>query len=232
VNDRVSDALPRDGLNDNAQHYKRDFWSKENLKFGRPWYRLEKSARIISRLAGGKECSLLDIGCGPAALMRLLPPNIRYHGIDIAIQEPAPNLLEADLLESHIRFGDKHFDIIIAQGVFEYMSGLQSRKFAEIAQLLNKNGAFIVSYANFGHRKKNIYEAFSNVQPISDFREDLASYFNIDRSFPGSHNWAHTQPNRKFVKVINMYTNVNIPFVSPGLAVEYFFICSPRNLNA
>jgi hypothetical protein len=34
--------------------HKRDFWSKENLKYSRPHYRLEKSARIINRLTRGQ----------------------------------------------------------------------------------------------------------------------------------------------------------------------------------
>ena len=46
--------------------YKKDFWSKENLEYSRPHYRLEKSARIINRIARGRRCTLLDVGCGPA----------------------------------------------------------------------------------------------------------------------------------------------------------------------
>ena len=60
--------------------------------------------------------------------MRLLPANIRYYGIDIAIHNPAPNLMEADLVESEIAFGDKRFDLISALGVFEYVGQSQSRK--------------------------------------------------------------------------------------------------------
>ena len=90
--------------------YKKDFWGAENLKYSRPHYRLEKSARIINRLAQGKECLLLDVGCGPAALMPLLRPNIQYYGIDIAIHDPRPDLVEADFLETPIRFEGKRFD--------------------------------------------------------------------------------------------------------------------------
>src|ERR1700758_1427021 len=120
MNDSTSSrgAVPGGDMSARASGYKRDFWDEENLKFGEPWYRLEKSARIISKLAAGRECSLLDIGCGAATLMRLLPANIRYHGIDIAIQNPAPNLIEADLIESEIAFGDNRFDLITALGVF------------------------------------------------------------------------------------------------------------------
>jgi SAM-dependent methyltransferase len=208
------------------QYYKRDFWSKENLKFARIHYRLAKAARIAIRIAAGRDCTLLDVGCGPAALTQVLPANIHYYGIDIAIHEPAENLLEADFLENPIEFGDKKFDIVLAQGVFEYMGEFQSQKFAEIAKLLNTAGTFIVSYVNFGHRNREVYEPYSNVQSFADFRTSLACHFTIDRYFPTSHNWGHAEPNRRLVKSVNMHINANIPFISPVLAVEYFFICS------
>jgi cyclopropane fatty-acyl-phospholipid synthase-like methyltransferase len=219
---------PEGSVSEQAAHYKRDFWDQENLKFGEPWYRLNKAARIVSRLAAGRECTLLDVGCGPGTLMRLLPANISYYGIDIAIHNPAPNLREADLIESEIAFGDQRFDLITALGVFEYLGQSQSRKFAEIASILNGDGKFVVTYTNFGHRKKRIYEPFSNVQPLDSFRRDLRHHFTIDKSFPASHNWKHSQPSRELIKAANMRVSANIPFVSPLLAVDYFFICSPR----
>ena len=220
---------PGEGSGSAVRYYKRDFWIKENLKHVPPHYRLQKAARIVNRIAAGKECDLLDVGCGPATLMRLLQKNIHYYGIDIAIHDPAPNLIEADLLEAPIKFGDKRFDIILAQGVFEYVGDFQSQKFAEIAQLLNDGGTFILTYTNFGHHKKHIYEPFSNVQSLDDFRKSLTRYFNIDRSFPTSHNWYGGQPSRKLIKTANMHINMNIPVISPMLAVEYFFICSARS---
>jgi SAM-dependent methyltransferase len=219
---------PASGNGRSAQLYKKDFWSKENLKFSEPWYRIEKSARLITRLAEGRQCSLLDVGCGPAALMRLLPPNVHYYGIDIAIQNPAPNLIESDILKSPISFGDKRFDIIIAQGLFEYLGEFQSQKFAEIAKILNDDGTFIVSYTNFRHRKSVVYHAFSNVVSMDKFRNDLVRYFDIRRCFPFSHNWKYGQPSRKLVKAVNMHVSANIPLISTALAIEYFFICSPR----
>jgi len=220
-------APPEPGLADNAHFYKREFWSTENLKFGEPWYRLEKCARLITKLADGRNCSLLDVGCGPATLMRMLPPAIEYYGIDIAIHNPAPNLIETDFVETEIAFRDQRFDLITAFGVFEYVGSSQSAKLAEIASLLNPGGKFVVSYTNFGHRKAEIYSAFSNVQALADFRADLGRYFSIDRNFPASHNWKHGQPARKLVKAINMRVNVRVPVISPVLAVEHFFVCSP-----
>ena len=72
-------------------------------------------------MAQGKTYDLLDVGCGPATLMHLLDQNISYHGIDIAIHEPAPNLIEADFLENPISFHGRKFDIVLAQGIFEYV---------------------------------------------------------------------------------------------------------------
>ena len=135
--------------------------------------------------------------------MRLLPTNIEYFGIDIAIHNPAPNFIEADLREP-IAFNGKRFDLVTALGVFEYVEDSQSQKFAEISRLLKPDGKFVVTYTNFGHRKKRIYEAFSNVQSLDSFRQDLQRYFTIERSFPASHNWKHSQPSRRLVKAVNM----------------------------
>jgi SAM-dependent methyltransferase len=208
--------------------YKKDFWSKENLNYSRPHYRMEKCARILNKLTGDKECTLLDVGCGPASLMPLLRPNIHYYGIDIAIHDPAPNFIEADLLEKPINFRDMRFDIVLAQGFFEYAGNFQSQKFAEIARLLNKDGTFLVSYVNFDHREREVYWPYSNVQPLSEFRASLAQHFKIRRSFPTSHNWNHWEPTREPIRAVNMHINMHIPVISRVLGVEYFFICSPR----
>ena len=219
-------TVPEDGAGNTL--YKKDFWDEENLKYSRPHYRMEKAARLINRLAQGQQRTLLDVGCGPATLRSLLKPNIQYYGIDIAIHDPAPNLIESDFLEEPVRFNDKRFDIVIAQGVFEYVGNFQSQKFAEIAQLLNKDGIFVVSYVNFDHRHKDVYWPYSNVQPFKDFRRSLAQHFKILRYFPTSYNWNHWEPGRKLVRAANMHINVNVPVIGPVLAVQYFVVCSAR----
>jgi SAM-dependent methyltransferase len=223
---RVGETAPERGVAETAQQYKRDFWSKEAYKFSRPWYRLDKLVGLITRVAPAGECALLDVGCGPATLGRLIPARFQYYGIDIAIQEAAPNLREADLLKSPVDFDGKRFDLVVAQGVFEYLADAQGQKFAEIAKILKPDGKFILTYTNFGHRKKLIYEAFSNVQSIPAFRQDLARYFKIESSFPVSYNWKHGHPSRKLLKALNMRINADIPLISSTLAVEYFFVCS------
>jgi cyclopropane fatty-acyl-phospholipid synthase-like methyltransferase len=209
--------------------YKKDFWDEENLRYSEPHFRAQKVARIINKLADGKECDLLDVGCGPGSLRHLLPDNIHYYGIDIAIHEPAPNFIEADLLESPIKFNDQQFDIIVAQGAFEYFGAVQAQKFAEIREALTSDGRFILSYWNFGHRNPRMHQPFNNVQPMDEFRSSLANYFDIISSFPASHNWRQNMSDRKLLKLVNMHLNANIPIVSPKLAVEYFFICSQQN---
>ncbi|HTA09403.1 MAG TPA: class I SAM-dependent methyltransferase [Streptosporangiaceae bacterium] len=219
-------SLPRDSATEDIKYYKRDFWSTENLKFSTPHYRMRKSARIVNKIAQHTACELLDVGCGPATLRRLIRGDISYHGVDIAIQEPAPYLLEYDFLETPISFNDMSFDIVLAQGVFEYIGAFQDQKFAEISRLLKADGHFVVSYVNFDHRARKIYWPYSNVQSLSEFRDSLAAHFRIERYFPTSHNWNHSEPNRPYLQAVQLPMTLSVPVLSRYLAVEYFFICS------
>ena len=210
------------------KYYKRDFWAAENLKYAKPHFRLAKAARIVNKLAQDKGCELLDVGCGPATLARLLNKTIQYYGIDIAIHNPAPNLLQSDFIANPIEFDGRQFDIIVAQGVFEYVGKFQAQKLAEIKQLLKKDGTLLVSYVNFDHLHRTVYEPYSNVQPFDDFKKSLECEFHIDRYFPTSYHWYHHEPNREWLKAIQMRINFTIPWLSRLFAVEYFFLCSPR----
>jgi SAM-dependent methyltransferase len=211
-----------------ADRYKRDFWIRENRKHVPAHYRLRKSARLVNALAGRQERDLLDVGCGPATLGRLLRPNIHYYGIDIAVHDPEPNLIEADILQEPIRFAGRRFDLVTALGLFEYVGASQDQKFSEIAELLNEHGRFVLTYTNFEHRDKRIFEAFSNVRSFDEFRRSLARHFTIDRYFPTSYNWRGGQPVRPLLQAANMPIKANIPVVGPKLAVEYFFVCTRR----
>lgn len=211
-----------------GKYYKKDFWSQENLKYAKTHFRLEKVARVINRLASGREVDLLDVGCGPALLTAFLQDNIHYHGIDIAIPHPAPYLLESDFVETPIYFHDRRFDIILAQGVFEYIGAFQSQKFAELSRLLKDGGTFIASYVNFNHRQRILHTPYNNVQSFDEFRKSLSQFFRIDRVIPTSHRWHHWEPTRYWMKAIHMYVNTKIPFISSRFAVQYLFICRSR----
>ena len=212
-----------------VRYYAKDFWNDENLKYVEPHFRMLQCARIITRLAEGRTPSLLDIGCGPATLRRLIPTTVGYHGIDIAIHERDPNLREADIVKSPITFGGQKFDIVVAQGFFEYVGDYESQKFDEIAQLLAPGATFIVSYVNFAHRKRDVYEPYSNVRPIEDFRRDLTRNFTIRQFVPTSHNWSHKEPSRRLVRAANMRLKLNVPYLTPRFAVQYLFVCSARD---
>jgi SAM-dependent methyltransferase len=179
----------------------------------------------VNGLARGRDCELLDVGCGPATLATLLNGNVRYHGIDIAIHNPAPNLIERDFVAEPIAFENRRFDLIVAQGVFEYIGHFQAQKFGEIKSLLRRNGKFLVSYVNFDHRRRLIYSPYSNVQSFEDFRQRLLREFRIERYFPTSHQWHHREPQTALARAIQMRINLNVPLLSRLLAVEYFFIC-------
>lgn len=213
-----------------GQYYKRDFWQVENRKYAKPGFRMLKAAGLIRRLARepGRPCDLLDVGCGPATLGRLTGPDVRYHGIDIALTRPAPNLREIDFLQAPIGFDGKSFDLVVTLGVFEYLGDFQRQKIEEIAGLLNPGGKFIASYVNFGHHRRDIYWPYSNVQEIAAFRAALAERLDVTGYFPVGHNWNHSEPGKPWLQAAQLSLNTRIPLVSSRFAVEYLFVCERR----
>jgi SAM-dependent methyltransferase len=208
--------------------YNRDYWAQESLRFTQPHFRLVKSANIINDLSQGRDCDLLDVGCGPATLSKFLDKNINYYGIDLFIHEPAPNLIQEDLLRQEIRFENKHFDLICAFGFFEYMDNLQHKKLNEINQILKPGGRFITSFNNFQHRHPLPAPAYNNMISIGEFLGDLRSLFQVNRFFPTSYNWIASEPCRDWLKRIQMPLQLNIPILNNAFGVQYLFICSKR----
>jgi len=214
-------------VNATAQGYRnRDYWIVENAQYAAPSFRLRKCARLINRLAQGRTASLLDVGCGPAALRPLLDQNIAYHGLDVAIHQPADYLREADFVQNRINFDGKQFDYVVAMGFFEYMGQKQNQKFEEIRDILKKDGRFVMSYINFGHYRRQVWPNYNNVQSIAEMSSALEKVFRIENCFPASHHWRQKQPGNNSLPGIQMHVNFNIPLISPALAVEYFFVCS------
>jgi len=206
----------------------RGFWMHENSSYSEPNFRMKKCAKILNQLTAGRPCTLLDVGCGPAALRRLLDPNITYHGIDIALHESRPYLKEVDFLTSEISFGRQQFDLIVALGVMEYMGSHQSEKFREISRILRAGGKFCMSYINFGHCRKIVYPIYNNVMSIKRMKQSMEQVFRVEQCFPLSHHWRHKQPGRRALPSIQIRLNWKVPLISPWLAVEYLFICSHR----
>lgn len=210
----------------NLELFGREHWIKRHDFYKTRYFRLEKCAKIVNSISEKPNCHLLDVGCGPATLSKLLDSNINYYGMDLVIQEPAPNLIEIDITKNEIKYKDKQFDIIVAAGLFEYMGDLQNSKLSEIELLLKKNGKFITTYTNFSHVHKVILPSYNNIKSIDDFRKDLSSFFVVEKYFPSSHNWHPWEPQRRILNKFQMHLNAKIPIFSSLFAVNYFFICS------
>ena len=133
---------------------KRDYWIVENAQYAKLSFRLRKCGRIISELAGGRECTLLDVGCGPGALRSAVSPNVRYRGMEIALPEPAPHFREVDFAKNPISWDGERFDFVTTFGVFEYMGNVQDQKLEEIKACLKPGGKFLTTYINFGHYRR------------------------------------------------------------------------------
>ena len=191
-------------------------------------FRLRKCGRIINDLAGGRECSLLDVGCGPGALRTVLAPNIRYYGIDIAIHERAPHFRELDLANDEISCDGMRFDFVTAFGFFEYMGHVQNTKLQEIKACLKPGGKFLMTYINFAHFRRQIWPNYNNMQPIEQMLKNVEGAFRVEKLFPASHHWRQKQPGKNAIPAVQMHVNFNIPLLSPLLAVEYLFVCSGR----
>jgi len=212
----------------------RAYWEQATLPYAEPYFRVEKCARVITRLAGSQPCDLLDVGCGPATLERLLPANMRYFGVDLAIHEPSANLLELDLAVSPLQFEGRKFDIVVAAGLFEYLDRVQDRVLREIREILNDGGKFVVTYTNFHqlwHHRPTVRaydtDRYNNKQSLRDFRRSLERQFVVDRWFPSSHNTSVREPTLRPSKAMQLGIEHGIPLLSRMLAVNYFFICRP-----
>ena len=148
--------------------------------------------------------------------------------LDIAIQQPSPGLVECDLLQEPIDSDHAPFDLVVAQGFFEYMADAQSQKFAEIADLLAPDGRFVVTYVNFNHRRPSHYTPYSNVQTPGEFQSSLTRHFAVERQIPTAHNWNHSEPGQWFVQAPNLYLDMNLPKLTRWLAVEFIYVCRRR----
>lgn len=202
-----------------------DYWIKENLTYSRPHLRLQKLSKIINSIAKNNKLSLLDVGCGPAALKNLLNKNIDYYGIDIAIHEPNENFIEKDIIQNTIDFNGKTFDLIISSGFFEYAGSFYSKKFGEINDILNDSGLFILTFSNMNHIMKPKYHSWNNYASIKDIQNELSQHFIIKKQFPAYYNLKYKEITNKFFSQMQKNININIPIINTLFGVDHIFIC-------
>jgi ubiquinone/menaquinone biosynthesis C-methylase UbiE len=114
--------------------------------------RLTEINHLLSVIEGG---CLLDVGCGPGILLgQLFRRGFALFGLDRSremIIEAArtsssqPGLTVGEV--EHLPYRDGCFDVVLALGVLEYVTDLDS-SFAEIARVLKPGGTVVVSMLN------------------------------------------------------------------------------------
>jgi len=152
-----------------AIHEEGAYWS-DNLKVEIEWEDIEaKYSKVFneseSRLKLTKHWKILDVGCGPTVMCRLISKGDKY-GIDPLIDK----FIKKNLLKmKHIQFIrcraeeiplKNAFDLVICRNVLDHTESPQ-RVIEEIATVLRKNGFLIIAnycYTPFVANLKKIVE--------------------------------------------------------------------------
>ena len=102
-----------------------------------------------------KPCSVLDLGCGPGPTFRVLPPEIKFHGIDLSAdylklaqkKRPSANLILGDVTAGdwHKEVHGEEFNLVLAMGLFHHLSDHQMERLISNLSLLLLPGSTIFS---------------------------------------------------------------------------------------
>jgi SAM-dependent methyltransferase len=166
--DGIYDLLPeqsRDASSSEARQLRR-YSAGFSARRDRAWYqplraligRLSNgqlyawAAREVKRFAAGRELTLLDAGCGDAALPSYLPARHAYVGIDFSPRVLARALryhpaayFRADL--NRLPFPDASFDVAISLQALQYLERPEVA-LAEMARVLKPQGRLLLSLPN------------------------------------------------------------------------------------
>ena len=129
-------------------------WSLRARAFDRIHPRLKLIANLVNDLPEPNQ-TLLDVGCGPAALRRAIGSNIEYFGVGIVSgiigehDDPA-HFAICDLNHDLECFGNKKFDIVVCSGIFEYIHD-PDRFMRFLSLKMSEHGHLIISYENRQH---------------------------------------------------------------------------------
>jgi len=96
--------------------------------------RMDRARYVARRYAALLKGSVLDVGCGDAALRKLLP-SCRYTGIDLA--GDADLRLDLDRVE-RLEFGDAAFDCVVCTDVLEHLENIH-RVFRELIRVARRH---------------------------------------------------------------------------------------------
>lgn len=97
--------------------------------------------------------SILDIGCGPATILDYLPEGIRYVGFDMSQQyiDSAKKTysgrgeFHCARIDNHPEFQDRHFDIVMANGVLHHLNEDEATRLFEVAYSKLRPGGRLVT---------------------------------------------------------------------------------------
>jgi SAM-dependent methyltransferase len=165
-------------------------WRQRTLDFASPHARLHLLVRIVRELRPDR-CTLLDVGCGPAALKQLLPHTVEYFGVDIVphvihAQRDAAHFEVTDLETAEACFDGTRFDIVVCSGVFEYIHA-REHFLQFLRRSLAEGGTLILTFTNHAHyldvvKHKQYRDPHVNFMSISELVGYLPAHgFRIRR---------------------------------------------------
>jgi len=146
------------------------YWNSRSPEFDGIHPRLQLIGELVASIPG--IATMLDVGCGPAAVRRVIPSTIEYFGVDIASDVIAaqhdPEHFEVIDLDGDARcFGERRFDLILCSGVFEYIQRTQP-----FMQFLRRksapDGHLIFSFTNHQHHKDGLHWLLGNYSGYKD----------------------------------------------------------------
>ena len=117
--------------------------------------------RIVLDMLSGLRGRLLEVGCGPATMFEhfLARGFDEVHGIDVSpemIRQAESRIAHHPLADQcalrvadieHLPYADGTFDVVVAMGVLEYLSGYGAA-LAEIRRVLRRGGHVILTVPN------------------------------------------------------------------------------------
>jgi ubiquinone/menaquinone biosynthesis C-methylase UbiE len=116
--------------------------------------------RIVMELLRGQRGRLLEVGCGPGAMLPdLLAMGFEVHGIDVSAEmiRSAEQRIAAHALASRcrlrigdverLRYSDASFDAVLSMGVLEYLPN-HATALHEIARVLKPGGQLVLTVPN------------------------------------------------------------------------------------
>lgn len=132
-------------------------------------------------------CRILDIGCGPADILEVMPSNIgEYVGFDMN-----PNYISA----AKERWGSRgtfhcqrvnkfhnrtnYYDIVLATAIIHHLDNQEANQLFETARNVLKDSGSLITYDNVYIENQNWFARFMNFQDRGNYVRTPDEYTNI-----------------------------------------------------